>query len=163
MPNGKTEIHDTEVPAAPGDIRPNDKHCQAGELCPLAMGIAALGNRALVAALPATLAEMSRVIPVHAVLKIAERFGGTQVCFSRGPAANEEIERLVGPAAASALGRHYGGERRDIPRASAVFRAARNQEIRRVRAQGISVANLALRFGMTRRQINRIFNGKGKR
>jgi len=125
------------------------------------MGITGLGDRELEKKLPKTLVEMSRVIPLPAVLRIARRFGGTRLCFSRNPKANGKLARLVGLPAARALGQYYGGEQCDIPRADlarARRRANRNHKICRLIKEGVSAARVALRFKISRRHVGNIFN-----
>lgn len=93
-------------------------------------------KKKLLDALPETLAEMARVIPPAAVLDIAERFGGTRLYFAREPNEQCELAQLVGLAAARTLGKHYGGELFEVPRASAARRALRNGEICDMAARG---------------------------
>lgn len=162
MPNVKTEMLGAEG-LAQGDIVPHVFGADGGEQCPLSMDIAELSIRELVAALPDTLAEMSRVVKnVRAVLKITEHFGGTRVCFSLKPKADGKLARLIGLPAARALGKNYGGQLVEIARASAVQRAIRNRKICRLREQGVPGERIALRFGITGRQVKRIFKNKEK-
>lgn len=142
--------------AAEGDIVPHDFEQSLGELCPPDMGSPHSKNQALIAALPGTLEAMTHIIPQAAVLKIAERFGGTRVYVARQPEANHELAQLIGLSAALLLGRHYGGELVEVPRASALRRALRNREMQRLRESGYSLAKLARKYCMTQRQVGRI-------
>jgi Mor family transcriptional regulator len=52
----------------------------------------------------------------------------------------------------------YGNEIVSIPRAAEAIRALRNQQILHDFAEGQTQATIALKYGMTQRQVNKICN-----
>jgi len=126
------------------------------------MEIAELSDDALTKALPRILKKMSEVTSVGTALKIAERYGGARVCFPLDPKDDDELTRLVGLPAATALGQKFGGVQTEVPRAKSAFALKQNQEICRQRAQGVPADCVALKFGVTRRHVNRVFSKETK-
>jgi len=141
------------------DKCPPYRDAQTLEKCPRDTLDAAPREGELIASLPKALAAMARIVPLDAVMKISARYGGTRMYLARDPAPGSEIARLVGQPIARALGAKLGGAEIEIPRARTVLHKIRNPEIRRLRTEGASLNDLALRFGLTTRQLRRICNG----
>ena len=107
--------------------------------------------------LPGSLAEIARVIGVSATLKLIERFGGTRLYVPGAKRLTEDhvIARTIGLAAARAIVKIWGEDRLEIPRAARALRLARNRAVRR-ESSTLSVPKLALKWGLTERQIYQI-------
>lgn len=111
--------------------------------------------------LPESLQEMAEHIPVEAVIRLVERFGGTLLCIPKRLPGQCELTDAVGLEAAAKLVAVYGGENLDIPRACRMIRAVRNREIVRRRREGAPLKDLARAFAMTMRNITHILRAAG--
>jgi Mor family transcriptional regulator len=126
------------------------------------MAAAALQTRDLIAALPETLREMAIIAGLSSALKIAHRFGGRRLYFTREPSERCELARAVGLQPARALGRHYAGEQIEVPLAGAVRRMVRDREIRAARSRGWSLSRIGEEFRLTPRQVRRILKAHSR-
>ncbi len=92
-----------------------------------------------------------------ATLKLIECFGGSRVYVPRLEQITEDhaIARAIGMAAARAVSRIWVNEQWEVPRATRAKRLARDRAIRR-EPRTISVAKLALKYGLTERQVYKI-------
>lgn len=112
--------------------------------------------------LPALLQDMAEHIPMEAVIRLAERFGGTVLCIPKRLPKNSELPAVLGADVAAKLVAVYGGENLDIPRACRMIRFVRNQEIVRLRRQeGAPLKDLARAFSMTMRNVTSILRTAG--
>lgn len=105
--------------------------------------------------LPASLREVIEIIGLPATLKLVENWGGLIALYiPRNINTDHPLARQLGLEAAFKLTERWGGDYlRNIPKATAALRAARNREIIARRAAGESAAKLALEYGVTERQI----------
>lgn len=106
--------------------------------------------------LPESLQEMAAHIPLDAVLRLAERYGGAVLCIPKQAPEGGELLAVVGQAAVAALVAAYGGEKLEIPRAERFARAVRDWEIVRLRRAGTPLKALARDNGTTVRNVSRI-------
>lgn len=112
----------------------------------------------LLAMLPPTLAEMAGVIAHDAVLKIADRFGGSRIYIPLTPDAHGELAQLVGLANAKCLSQRYGKESIYVPRAGALRRVVRNEEVVRLSKSGLTTSQIAKIVNTTPRHLRRILH-----
>lgn len=134
---------------------PHELFPPGGEEC-LAEMASRLSDRALKSTLSPLLAELAEVIPLQAALRLSERYGGTRLYIPVVPAPESDLVAQVGHSVARALSRRYGGEALEVPRSAALKRLLRNDQLRRHRATGESLAKLARAFGLTVRQVRNI-------
>ncbi len=108
-------------------------------------------------ALPPSLAEIIDAIGIGAALKLVEAYGGIRVYVPGEEYIDAEhaLVRAVGLEAARRLARARAREFIEVPRAAAYLRAVRNAAIRDGLTEA-SAAELARRYGTTRRNIFRI-------
>lgn len=107
--------------------------------------------------LPGVLQEIAELIGLPGTLKLVETYGGVRLYVPKKIDAAHDLSRLIGLEQATALAEIYGGEDHfDIPRAVAATRAVRDARIRADRADGMTHRELALRNGLTERQIRNI-------
>lgn len=66
----------------------------------------------------------------------------------------EEAQKAV-----EAIMRHWGGCREKIPKGLDGQRARRDQEIRRLFRQGVDIAGLSERFGVSEKTVERVLGG----
>lgn len=102
--------------------------------------------------LPDSLADVVEIIGIEATLSLVEKLGGTRVYIPDGMSPSHHLVRLVGHKAAYALANAMPGETVDLPRCVNAVRAARDAQIRAERDSS-TVRNLALKYGLTERQI----------
>lgn len=113
--------------------------------------------------LPGILQELADLIGLPGTLKLVEAYGGVRLYVPKKIDAAHELARLIGLDHATTLAETYGGEDHfDIPRAVAATRAARDSRIRADRAAGMTHRELALRYGLTERQIRNILGDEGE-
>lgn len=99
--------------------------------------------------------ELEGLIGPEALRRLAARRGGRRLYVPRKVRPLHWLAVLLGQDAADALAFRYGGCRIDIPTLG-LSRANRNEEIRRCRVAGASLAHVADRFGLSERQVRRI-------
>ena len=78
------------------------------------------------------------------------------------PGVLGEVARLLGPGVADKLGKRFAGRRLSIPPLSEQDRIERHARIRQL-FNGENANSLARRFGLSRRQIDRIANNPPKK
>lgn len=111
--------------------------------------------------LPGVLQDIAGMIGLPGTLKLVEKYGGTRLYVPQKLDAEHDLSRLIGLDHATMLAETYGGEDHfDIPRAVAATRAVRDAHIRADRADGITHSQLALRYGLTERQIRNILGNE---
>lgn len=105
-----------------------------------------------------TVMPLVEAVGYDAAIAFVSRFGGTRVWLRIAPAPSEHcpVQRTVGEAAAAALARAIGAGAFDVPRCMTWLLARRNEEIVARYDSGESQNELALRFGITTRQIRSI-------
>lgn len=103
--------------------------------------------------LPPQAAEIAEVVGVEPALRLVKAWGGVRLYVPQQMPEDHLLVSTLGRAEADALAARYGGETIQIPRCLHALRAVRNGEIRRARAAGASPALLALRHGLTERQV----------
>lgn len=108
--------------------------------------------------LPASMADLVDIIGLPAVLKLMDTFGGTEFWVPRRMPHNHPAVDAIGPEAAQTLCEYMAGERLKVPRGRHLKNEIRNRAIRRERHEGASLAELALRYDLTDRQVMNILN-----
>lgn len=105
--------------------------------------------------LPGSLREIAELIGLPATLRLVEHYGGVIALYiPREIEPDHHLARALGVTAARKLASHYGTDSlRNIPRCVRGLRRLRDTEIRACRAAGESPPALALKFGLTERQI----------
>ncbi|MCS4503874.1 hypothetical protein NYO91_07260 [Arhodomonas aquaeolei] len=103
--------------------------------------------------LPHTLTEVVETIGMDTTLQLVESLGGVRVYVPENMRPDHVLVRVIGHRAAWRMAERFGGEPLVLPRCAASLRAERNARIRRERAGGATPAQLALRYGLTERQV----------
>lgn len=105
-----------------------------------------------------TMQPVVDAVGFDAAIAFVARFGGTRVWLRTAPAPSERcpVQRTVGEAAALELARALGAGWIDVPRCMTWLLARRNEEIVARFDGGESQNELALRFGITARQVRRV-------
>ena len=99
--------------------------------------------------------ELEGLIGSEGLRRLAKRRGGRRLYVPRSVRAGHWLAESLGPEVAERLAFRYGGCRIDIPTLG-LSRTNRNEEIRRCRVAGASLADVADRFGLSERQVRRI-------
>ncbi len=110
--------------------------------------------------LPASMADLVDIIGLPAVLSLMKTFGGTEVWVPQKLSHAHDLVRAIGPEAAQTLCEYMAGERCKVPRGADITREIRNRAIRRERREGAKLAELALRYEVTDRQVLNILNSE---
>lgn len=108
--------------------------------------------------LPQSMADLVDIIGLPAVLNLMGAFGGTEFWVPEKLVHNHPLVSAIGAEAAQTLCEYMARERIKVPRGAAIRREVRNRAIRRERQEGAKLAELALRYGMTDRQVLNILN-----
>lgn len=103
--------------------------------------------------LPPAAAEIAELVGVEPTLRLIEAWGGVRLYVPQQMPEDHLLVSTLGRAEADALAERYGGETLNVPRCLHAMRAVRNGHIRRDRSAGVSPALLALRYGLTERQV----------
>ena len=91
-------------------------------------------------------------------LALLMNYPGVHVRIPKTPTMTHKLAELLGVDAFKKLCEIYGNEVIQIPRAAAAIRELRNQNILRDFASGMMQSSIALQYGITERQVNRICN-----
>lgn len=110
------------------------------------------------AALPESMRELLRIVPLQTVLLIAEEYGGTRLYIPLHPQPDEGLGGLIGMEAAKALASYMGGVAMEIPNLTKVQQRAKHAAVRDSLARGYSQRDTARAFGLTVRQVRNICN-----
>lgn len=114
-------------------------------------------------ALPRSLRQIAELTSLEVALKLVAQLGGTEVYVPKQPTKSSRLARCVGVDAARRIAELHGGDRLAVPLATAAVRARRDDAIRRLLDDGLSVPEAARRAGVSRRTIHRIKNRKPHR
>jgi hypothetical protein len=107
--------------------------------------------------IPASLLQIVALIGLEAALKLVKAYGGVRLYVPKKIDADHPLVELIGYPAARALAAEFGGQPHfDIPKCEAALREARNRQIRQDRAMGHSIRELALKYRLTERGIEKI-------
>jgi hypothetical protein len=112
----------------------------------------------LAAALPAALRHMASECGLAAVMTFIQWRGNSRYYVPRARVGDShELVIRLGRRAADWLVANHGGETMIVPRAVDMLREQRNREIRALRGQGKSAAEVALQYGLHERGVWRIW------
>lgn len=107
--------------------------------------------------LPGILREIAELIGLAATLVLVKHYGGIRLYVPKQFDPNHPITKIVGHEASVKLVETYGGiDHFDIPKGEIAVKAARDKQIRAERSGGATHASLAVKFGLTERQIRNI-------
>lgn len=106
------------------------------------------------APLPATLAEIARIIGRDAALKVALKYGGGRLSIPRKPRKGGDLEATIGTDAAGKLCKAYPGDRLLIP-------LAKRPLIFWLRDQDKSVRDIALALKTSERTVYTTLSPEG--
>lgn len=106
--------------------------------------------------LPGFLGEIARLAGVEVAVAIARGHGGRRLYLPEKVKPAHPLVRLVGSKAARLICHHFGGESRDIPAARTYLRW---YDVRRLRDQAFTVAEISRRLGIGRRQVSELLKG----
>ena len=115
-----------------------------------------LHDSELVAAMPAMFRLLAKSIPAQTLLALSERFGGTTTYIPKRGREKSPLASVLDAGSFSALSATFGGENVAIPTARSIRCVIRNREILELLASGWSTRNVALKVGMSQREIFRI-------
>lgn len=106
--------------------------------------------------LPGVLQEIASLVGLAATLALVRAYGGTRMYVPKRFDPDHPITKIVGHEAAVKLVEAYGGlEHFDLPKGEIAVKAARDKQIRAERS-GTTHARLAVKYGLTERQIRNI-------
>lgn len=108
--------------------------------------------------LPPMLRLLVEVAGLQAALMLATRYGGTEICVPTRFDPNGSLARIIGVEAAQKIHERFRGERITIPKGDAALRCARNRVIVQEYRGDVTAGQLALKYGLTERQVRTILN-----
>lgn len=108
--------------------------------------------------IPPRLQEIAEFCGQQTAWLLLQHFPGVHLHVPKRPHPEHRLAEILGMGAFSRLCEQYGNELLMIPRAAAMIRAARNQRILGDFAGGQSQAAIAIKYGLTERQVNTICN-----
>lgn len=112
--------------------------------------------------LPESLRDIAELIGLPSTLVLVKFWGGVMHLYIPGNMKPEyQLAQRLGFTAAKLLSDNYGNDYISVPRAAAAIRAIRDGEIKERHMHGESAPRLALRYGLTERQIWSIIGKDG--
>lgn len=122
----------------------------------VSMNLSDLPEPLLRAALPESMRDLLEYIPLGAVLKIVEAYGGTCLYVPAFPVPDNGIGKLIGLEAAQSLASYAGSSRIAIPTLDKVRVVVRRVAVLDSLAGGASLKETARAFGITTRSVSYI-------
>ncbi|WP_431511650.1 hypothetical protein [Variovorax sp. DAIF25] len=110
-------------------------------------------------ALPPALRELVRVLGMDDALVLVSAMGGGRISVPHKAREGNELALLLGAVAFDKLVKEYGGESLLLPKVDSYLRELRHEQVRRAKAQGLDVDEIAERTGYTRRHVFNILGG----
>jgi hypothetical protein len=112
--------------------------------------------------LPGILREIAELVGIPDTLKLVSHYGGMRLYVPKHLPDEHVLIDIVGIDAAIKLSERFGGmDHFDIPKAQAVSIALRNSKIREEYPSS-SHRKLALKYGLTERQVRKILSGQAE-
>ncbi|MBF0448399.1 MAG: hypothetical protein HQL67_09385 [Magnetococcales bacterium] len=108
--------------------------------------------------LPDSLTEIKEVVGLQGALILLNRCGGTRLFIPRRLKAQHKLANLLGLEAARLMSAYFGGETLTIVRGSRAKKLARNRSLIHRYDAGERVAELAVAFELTERQVYTILS-----
>jgi len=102
------------------------------------------------------LRELSEVVGLGDTLEIVSRWGGRELYIPKAIERSDALALTLGFATARKLVDAFGGERLQLPIERNALLELRNRAIVREVRAGDSLADVALRYGLTRQAVRRI-------
>jgi hypothetical protein len=107
--------------------------------------------------LPGILGEIARLTCYEAAIEIARHWGGVRLHIPRKVGREHRLAHLIGKKPADLLcASHLGGQRHDIPKATAVLNY---NDALRLRLDGKGYTEIALKLGLSYVQVARLLDG----
>jgi hypothetical protein len=106
--------------------------------------------------LPPKLREIAEFCGVPVAMKLLAAYPGLHLVVPKRPPPEHRLVEVIGWEAAVRFCDIYGGDIIQIPRAVKAYRALRDARIRAERRQGDPLSAIALRHGLTERQVGTI-------
>lgn len=110
--------------------------------------------------LPGVLADIARAASPEAAEIVARAWGGRRKFVPLLPSRDHELSRLVGHAAALAIGQAIGGGEVKVPSAKSWLH---HIDARRLCDQSLSIPRIARRLGLSDNHVREILKGYGER
>jgi Mor family transcriptional regulator len=129
----------------------------------LLTGFESIPDSEIVAALPKEATELLGAIPLPAVLKVIETYGGRRVRISRKGLRRHPLAKVLGHETLERLAVHVGSGCINVPKGAALMRMRRDHAIEELRRAGTTIGELASRYRLTEREIYNILARYGKR
>ena len=110
--------------------------------------------------LPGEFRQVAGVIGLAAALALVQARGGSRLSVPGSIGAVHPLARMLGLPAAQALAKNFGGASILVPTSRGACRADRDRAARRDWTEGgMSLADLARRYGLAERRIRQIVSG----
>lgn len=104
-------------------------------------------------------AELAKLLGRRTALALCRAGGLIYVPVRLNP--RTRLVQMIGPQGTAKLQERYAGQHLKLPRLAALDRAARDAEIRRLAAEGMTKPEIALRHSMSVRQVRNVLNRAG--
>lgn len=108
------------------------------------------------ALLPPIARELVEILGYRTAMALCRSAGGSAVFVPRRADSDCRLVELIGKGNVAKLIHRFGGKEIKLPNLAAMERADRDAMIRELHAQGVPQVKLALRFGLTPRQVRNI-------
>lgn len=116
---------------------------------------AALPQEEVAKLLPRSFASLRKAISINALLAMIDAFGGTRILVPMHPDGARKLAKVIGLEDLRRLSKLAGGCRIEVPLGAKLRAALRDRALADMGTRGASIRELALRFGMTERAVQR--------
>jgi hypothetical protein len=105
--------------------------------------------------LPAGFLQLADVMGLEAAVRFVRAFPGVRIYVPARIHMHHQFVDIVGQEAAEALAKSFPGDYIKVPNITALERQIKDQELSRMKAEGLSNRDCALYLGLTERTIER--------
>ena len=109
--------------------------------------------------MPKSILEIAMHCGKGAALTLLTHYPGVHLSIPKTPRVTHKLAELLGTAAFKKLCDIYGSEVIYVPKGSKTVKEDRNQKILHEFSEGVKQSIIAVRYGITERQVNKICNG----
>lgn len=114
--------------------------------------------------LPYSLQDLAEIIGLEKTIIISRLYGGKRLFVPAGKFPDDHpLRDLIGDQALVLLCQHFGGQLMEICKVDSILIADRNEALITDRSAGMTIPNLARKYGLTERWVRHILSQHRKR
>jgi len=109
--------------------------------------------------LPLSMQQLAKQIGLAEMLALVEKFPGIKIFIPKKASESHQLAQVIGFRSMQMLCARYGNDYLVVPKLDRILQQIRNQMVRELRAQNLSVRDIALALNYHERHVRRILQG----